>query len=194
MQKKNKHKEYRPNRTCNLTYSNYRRFKVHLREDFHRRCGYCDSFDKWSGGSRYYHVDHFKPKKHFPELERDYSNLIYACSYCNIFKSDDWPSEDVGRYIDPCEEDYNDYFSRDNDGTITCTSEQGEYMYKKLHFYLIRHSVIWNLTRIFKLLKEIDGVLYAADLSSDVRIQKLKERQIELAHEFIHYIDQFGED
>ena len=37
--------------------------------------------------SRDYQIDHFLPKSENPEVERDYDNLVYACSECNGTKA-----------------------------------------------------------------------------------------------------------
>ena len=38
-------------------YASYRQYKGLLREDFNRRCGYCDADDKYVGFSRAFHID-----------------------------------------------------------------------------------------------------------------------------------------
>jgi HNH endonuclease len=52
-------------------------------------------------------VDHYRPKKKFPDLESTYSNLFYACNCCNRRKSDFWPTAEethAGRFIpNPCD-------------------------------------------------------------------------------------------
>src|SRR5271154_2101665 len=83
-----------PSQTCSKQYLNYRRYKKYLIVDFSNRCGYCDGHDKWYGGFKNFHIDHFAPKEKFPQLKTVYSNLIYSCPSCNIAKSDFWPSTD----------------------------------------------------------------------------------------------------
>ncbi len=42
----------------------YRSYKKELREDFNKRCGYCDDPDSWKDA--FYEIDHFVPKSaHF---------------------------------------------------------------------------------------------------------------------------------
>lgn len=52
-------------------------------------------------------VDHYRPKKKFPDLETTYSNLFYACNCCNRRKGDFWPTAEetlAGRFIpNPCD-------------------------------------------------------------------------------------------
>lgn len=113
--------------------------------------------------TKIYHIDHFAPKSKFPHLENTYENLIYSCPFCNLTKSDDWPSEseevsilnNIG-YINPILEEYNTYFYRDSRGNIFCEDkETGHYMYNKLKFYLERHRVLWNLTKLMQVKKKI---------------------------------------
>jgi uncharacterized protein (TIGR02646 family) len=132
-----------PKRTCKTTYKNYRSFKKYLKADFNSRCGYTDCPDFWFGGSKTFHIDHFKPKIKNPKLEVEYSNLVYCCSYVNILKSDD-----EGDYVDPCDTDLNEHFKRDSDGSIIPISKEGNYMHKNLKLYLKRYQIIWMLEEI----------------------------------------------
>jgi hypothetical protein len=123
----------------------YRRYKDSLVIDFKHRCGYTHCLDFWFGGKTNFQIDHFKPKSKYPELERNYKNLVYSCSYVNRAKSDDF-----GFYIDPVDEDYNLHFYRDELGNIypRDNSPSAKYMYIKLKLYLKRHSIIWMLDQL----------------------------------------------
>jgi len=81
-----------PKRTCSKKYKSYHSYKSYLREDFSKRCGYCNDLDVLCGGRRGFQIDHFRPQKKFEHLKINYDNLIYSCPYCNRAKSDDWPS------------------------------------------------------------------------------------------------------
>jgi len=172
-----------PIRTCMKTYSSYRSFKKYLAEDFNSRCGYTDCPDFWFGGKNNFHIDHFKPFSKKPELETDYSNLVYCCSYVNILKSDD-----EGDYIDPCDVDFNEHFERDNDGGIVPikTSKEAIYMHSKLQLGLSRYKLIWKLDEIYirllKLQNEIKNPKNAG-MINDLRII-----HSELAEEFTTYL------
>jgi len=134
-----------PKRTYKGSYSNYRDYKPYLSEDFNSRCGYTDCVDSWFGGKRSFHIDHFLPKKKYIDLVANYTNLVYACSYVNILKSDD-----EGNYLDPCNEDYNKHFYRDGCGHIypNPNSYKAIYMHSRLKLYLVRYSTIWMLEQI----------------------------------------------
>jgi hypothetical protein len=45
-------------------------------------------------GADNFGVDHYRPRKRFPELATTYSNLFYCCNCCNSRKSDFWPTAD----------------------------------------------------------------------------------------------------
>jgi hypothetical protein len=91
--------------------SNYKQYKQALREDFQYRCAYCILHEgpHGVGGFHQFQIDHFRPRNKFPELTNTYSNLYYACSWCNRAKSDTWPSDEEQTlgfvFVDPCIED-----------------------------------------------------------------------------------------
>jgi hypothetical protein len=130
--------------------------KKYLAIDFKHRCAYCDDLDSIYGGPRLYDVEHFAPKEKFPALEFTYDNLLYACTYCNNSKNDDWPSGnstisvvgDCG-YVDPCTDAYYDHLDRDErTGKIYSKSDLGKYMYDHLKLYLRRHEIIYMLDKL----------------------------------------------
>ena len=61
-------------------------------------CSYCER--RIPGGI---HVEHIQPKSHHPGLEREWSNLLLACSNCNSSKGD--TNVIVGDYVWPDRED-----------------------------------------------------------------------------------------
>ena len=138
-----------------ISFITNRTNKKHLSEDFVHRCAYCDDLDHYGGGYRAYQVEHFAPKKKFPELEYDYDNLLYACPWCNRAKWDTWPSDDptisvVGDegFIDPCTSEYNNHLERLPDGSIQGLTPLGCYMWKTLRLFLKRHAIIFNVDKL----------------------------------------------
>lgn len=137
--------------------------KKHLREDFNHRCAYCDDLDRINNGYRSYHVEHFAPKDKFPSLKYEYSNLLYACPYCNGAKSDKWPSDDatinvvgVEGFLDPCKDEYYEHLHRNEDGSIGYDSELGKYIYKELNLGLKRHKVLYRMNEIEEQLYKLE--------------------------------------
>lgn len=171
--------------------------KKRLIIDFNNRCAYCDDADKYAGGSKMYHVEHFAPKEKFPELEFTYNNLLYACPFCNLSKSNKWASEysdvnvvgNVG-FIDPCTEEYNEHLTRETDGSIGYKTLLGEYMYFELKLYLQRHQLIYNLDRVHMKLKELK---YEIDKrkASNKEVGDLESLYKELCVVFYEYYDIF---
>jgi hypothetical protein len=181
----------KPSRTCTKIYKNYRDYKKYIKRDFNDRCGYCDAWDGWFGGTNYYHIDHFAPQKKFVEFKSVYKNLVYSCPYCNIAKGDDWVTDDHTKshngeigYIDPCKIEYDQLFYRLENGEIKAHTSIGEYIYQRLHFYLARHRVIWNLTRLYIRCNKIMSMLNDPDTKPEYR-KELDEIYSELS-KYIH--------
>lgn len=139
--------ETKPNRTyTGREYTRYREYKIFLRDDFNKRCGYCDGLDLYAGGKRGFQIDHFKPKKLFPDLETKYENLVYSCSFCNRAKWDKW--EDSNGFVDPCNDLYSMCLSRNAKGQIEYSNNQGEYIYVNLKLHIRRHELIWIIEKL----------------------------------------------
>ena len=122
----------------NLAKSLFRQPKPYLRKEFLYRCAYCTLHegDVGAGGIWHYCVEHFRPRKKFPELVCVYGNLYYACPYCNTTKGETWPSDksiEQGFYfVDPCEDDlYVDHAEEQDDGILKHKTNAG--------FYTIEH-------------------------------------------------------
>jgi len=132
----------KPKRTCTKVYKNYGSFKKYIIDDFNHRCGYCDDLDGFNGN---YQIDHFKPKKLFPELETDYNNLVYSCPFCNRSKWHKWKNNG---FIDPCTNLYDEHLERRRNGKIKYKSLRGKYIYENLNLHLKRHELLWMIEKI----------------------------------------------
>lgn len=140
--------------------TDYRGYKSHLRNDFKKKCGYTNCIDDWFGGVSTFQIDHFLPQSKYPNLKSKYSNLIYSCSYVNRAKSNDH-----GNYLDPCDEDYNAHFFRNEQGEIlpVNTSVKAVYMHKRLKLYLKRYSIIWILEQLEKRMETLRTLIENTD-------------------------------
>lgn len=119
-------------------FTNYHSYKPYLRKEFLYRCAYCTLHegDIGAGGVWHYCVEHFRPKKKFPDLRCTYSNLYYACPVCNTTKNETWPSDEYMEqgfyFVDPCTEDlYVDHTEEQDDGRLKHKTKAG--------FYTIEH-------------------------------------------------------
>jgi uncharacterized protein (TIGR02646 family) len=115
---------------------NFQEYKPYLRQDFHYVCVYCRVHENELGGPRIFTVEHYRPKDHFPYLLTDYTNLLYACAVCNSFKREDWHDGDPltceKGYLDPCQHDYDMYFSYTAEHKIEGRISCARYMIKRL--------------------------------------------------------------
>jgi hypothetical protein len=82
-------------------YLDYTRYKPFLRVEFQHECIYCEVREPELGGTQSFCADHYRPQSKFPNLENDYSNLLYSCRYCNQWKGNYWPSsiQKLARFI-----------------------------------------------------------------------------------------------
>ncbi len=143
----------------------YGLYRADLRIDFIAACGYCGDDDERMDLSTF-HIDHFAPKKLFPELELAYSNLVYACRFCNVSKSDHWvgadpkvPNNGSEGFIDPCSDEYDAHLGRDAGGRIVAKSPLGEYVIRRLKLNLIRHELLWRARKARSLRDKIDSLI-----------------------------------
>jgi uncharacterized protein (TIGR02646 family) len=137
------------------TTGTYSQWKPQLAREAGDRCVYCCIPESKFGGSRNFHVEHYRPKSSFPKLTNEYGNLFYACGICNIFKSDDWPGDhQVGNYAAPAYPDpslvnYNDFLSIDEpSGTVESQTFTGKYVIERLHLnrpQMIGLRAMWTL-------------------------------------------------
>ena len=158
-----------PVRTFEGYYSDYHRYKNKLAEGFNHKCGYTDCSDHWFGGARTFQIDHFLPASKYPEKECDYSNLVYCCSYVNRAKWDD----DNPLYLDPCDNDYNDHFERDENGFICAKTANASYMVDKLHLSLARYAIMWNLDRLEDRIDKLQKIEEPKDIELHHLLQDL---------------------
>jgi hypothetical protein len=67
-------------------YKTYEPFRDWLRDEFMFRCVYCLHREQWYSRSGTFSIEHFIPVSIDPSVEREYSNLLYACVTCNNAK------------------------------------------------------------------------------------------------------------
>lgn len=157
-----KFREVCPKRSLDVVErSNYRDYRDNLRADFNNRCGYCNDLD--ASRKEYFEIDHLVPQKIMVNKKNnDYQNLVYACHSCNNAKRKKWPSGDenipiVGDkgWIDPCTEEYDKQFSRDENGNIIPLTPIGRWMYDNLKLYKTQHSILWNIEQLDMICQEL---------------------------------------
>jgi len=158
------------------TYSDW---KPLLAEEGFNQCVYCAIPESLLGGIRNFHVEHYRPKSKFSNLENDYSNLFYACPICNTFKSNDWPSEpvedhSVASYPNPSEVDYNTLFESDTQkGLIKGKNVAAKYIQEKMFLnrpqLITERRVHFLLNRGCKEIEETKKILEKFQIDTDYR-------------------------
>jgi hypothetical protein len=92
----------------------YGDYKQILRQDFFYTCAYCSLTEIEAGGVRFT-IDHYEPVVARPELEAEYSNLMWSCDLCNSRKSDLCPPPEAraaGRRFYRADEDvFSEHFA-----------------------------------------------------------------------------------
>lgn len=126
-----------------------------LQEDFHNMCGYCGKdckvmFEK-------FHIDHFVPKSLDSTRENDYYNLVFACSKCNLSKSNKWPTKDINKshddekgFVDPASEEFDHHIERNAYGYVVGKTTLGKNMCKELHLDIRRTDIFWKMGKLMK--------------------------------------------
>lgn len=99
-------------------WSDYRRYRPWLRDEFTFRCVFCLERECWTTMRRENPVDHYLPRALRPDLVNDYNNLLYVCSGCNSLKG-------VFLVPDPCIVAIGDCLRVNADGTIEATDGHG---------------------------------------------------------------------
>lgn len=155
----------KPNRRDVEAKPRYQLYRDDLQQDFWGACGYCGDEDARADPSTF-HIDHFAPKKPFEDLELVYSNLVYACRFCNVSKSNHWigddptvPNNGAEGFVDPCADDFDLHLERDSNGRIVSKTPLGGYMIRKLRLSLIRHELLWRARRARTLRDEINNLV-----------------------------------
>lgn len=178
----------KPVRRALLARSKYVEYRDDLRRDFNGSCGYCDDSDLRADRISF-HIDHFAPKKQFPDLENSYDNLVYACRFCNMRKSDHWVGDDPDvpnngeeGFIDPCRPEYDEHLERNSEGQIIGKSSLGWYIIKRLSLNLMRHELLWKARRMHALRDEIDPIIDRLE-ANELPLEQ-KERYTELLKRF----------
>jgi len=121
-------------------YSKYRQYRNWLRDEFSFRCVYCLRRETWLTSRRDYEIDHFLPKSEHRDVERDYDNLVYACSECNGTKA--------AKYLpSPESVAYGDCLRVDENGEIHALDEYGVTIIEVLRldapeYNRLRHQII----------------------------------------------------
>ncbi|MDY6026198.1 HNH endonuclease signature motif containing protein [Bergeyella zoohelcum] len=185
-------KETPKRRSINTVVTKYSDHRRELKTDFKCRCGYCNDIELWR--TVWFEIDHFVPQKYLKTIkDTDYSNLVYACRSCNNSKRAHWPTQDElvhhkndKGFIDPCNDEYDKQFAREENGKIIPQTKLGEWMYYKLKLHKPQHEIIWQIEELDNLIEECENILVTIDDNI------LKDKLLRLYQEYRKYTKQLG--
>ncbi len=177
----------------------YSSHKNDLREDFNRRCGYCDDTD--FRRIRSFAIDHFVPKtpKDFTHDVKPnfYYNLVYACFFCNGAKSNKWITKDASihndgkqGFIEPTSEDYTNLLKRDKDGSIICNgvnADLSQYIIEELKLWYPVHRITWRIEKVNNLKIKVASAIN--EVVDEIKRKELKELHYEILVELDSLIE-----
>lgn len=153
----------------------YKTWKPLIRQEGRNQCCYCAIHEAQFGGMRNFHVEHYRPKKKYPELENVVNNLFYSCSICNTFKGSSWtgePLDDHTRAAFPCPSvaDYSEILSyKPPSYELTSNHVAGNFLIERLnlnraqlifqrHFVDIYRRIELQAERLQLILRDGDGL------------------------------------
>ena len=161
--------KYKTTRSGNY-YAAYSNYRQEIREDCLGRCVYCDIHENENGGDENMHLDHFRPKEHFPQLENNPNNLHWSCAKCNYLKSDKWPANtpnstinDNEGFIDPFIESLQQYFEVLPNGELKPLRTPAKYKIKLLALNrrgrkLMREKRLIHLDQLIEFKKQVTQI------------------------------------
>ena len=160
---------------------------------YHHKCAYCEN--KVEQG----HVEHYRPKNHYPWLAYSWDNLIYGCPTCNQFKgthfdivgkratppkiTDDlseintWSSQRYDRlekpmFLNPERDDLKDVFLFDMQGHIKGNNNpRADYTIEKCH--LDRDFLVDERRKIINDFRNLLNAEYLKQDSKDAQKEML---------------------
>ena len=122
-----------------------------------------------------------------------YSNLVYSCRSCNNAKRKKWPTgkEHIHNdgnqgWIDPCCDEYDKQFEREENGKIIPVTPLGKWMYDELKLHKRQHQILWNIEQLDETLKALKPFIdfpESLDSSICIRIIKIYNSQHKLLEE-----------
>jgi hypothetical protein len=135
-------------------YAQYESYRPWLRDEFDFRCVYCMLRERWGQMRGAFDLDHFLPVSTYPDQERSYDNLVYACTSCNIGKR--------GKVLpNPCEVLLDGAVTVREDSTIEGRTKAARRLIREVGLDDVDYTELRNLwLGIISLAKRYDADLY----------------------------------
>src|SRR5882724_214037 len=175
----------------------YKDWKPIIAKEGGYQCVYCAIGEASFGGTRNFHVEHYKPRSIYRELENEISNLFYACPVCNTFKGDSFPAEpvedhSVGCYPNPSTTDYNELFDIDLSlGIVGGKYTASRYLVVRLH--LNRPQLVLERRIVHTYARVKNARTYLRELLNRVILTENKQKAVSLLARACFLLDDIAE-
>ena len=139
-------------------YRKWEYYREWLRDEFNFICVYCLRREVWGRRRAQWVVEHIIPRTTAPELELEYTNLVYSCVSCNSAKS-------AQAIPDPCRHAYDDLVFVTNDGCIHARKPEGKRLIRVAALDS-PDAIHWRkeTIQIFRMLQKHEPAVYRARL------------------------------
>jgi HNH endonuclease len=139
-------------------------------------CEYCGVSETEAGGELT--IDHFKPQSKGGSDEIE--NLIYACSRCNLYKSDYFSENDLNQKLwNPRTESSDEHFILLTSGHLQALTKNGEFTIRRLR--LNRNALVENHRQ--KQIQVEENLLTTRYQTLTELLMSLSQQQFELLEE-----------
>ena len=150
-----------------------------VRAAFNYRCGYCGVPEDWAGGEL--EVDHFRPLARGGTDE--FTNLVYACTSCNRFKSDYWHADDAPdsfRLLHPRQDERDAHLVEAANGRWVGLTPRGWFHIRWLHLNRPQLIELRQLLQSERTLREALAQAQKVRTELQARIRELETQVAEL--------------
>lgn len=156
-----------------------REVRNQIREDYDFACGYCHVSEMSVGGEL--EIDHFQP------ISKDGNdapqNLVYACTICNRFKSNYWPTESTPEnlyLLHPQRDNLTEHIQESQDGRLFGVTSRGWFHIRWLNLNRPQLIAFRQLKLNQQSLKELLSQTEATNNQLRNQIQTLQTEIIQL--------------
>lgn len=154
-------------------YDDYHSYRDWLRDEFTFRCVYWLHRERWEARGTTFHIEHSIPIRGYPDGERDYSNLLYACAMCNEAK------KAILGVPDPCKMPFHECLRILPDGKIETLNDAGRKLTQVLRLGSARNvSNRYRWMRTLQALSSANPGLYREFLSFPDDLPDLRKKHV----------------
>jgi HNH endonuclease len=173
-------------------------YREYLRHDFFHSCSYCTISEAEVQALRFT-IDHYEPRGARPDLEHEYSNLMYTCDQCNMRKGDRYPPPAARlnghRFFRPDQDFFQEHFHK-NGIRLESKSNVGNFSIETLDLNRLALRRLRDLReRLIKCDRVVaEGILGLRNLHIDQLPQSIKGKAARAVSNVSKVADQIADD